>query len=355
MIMWISLLSFINSDNLLPRLARHAFLILSMISIFSWVVFMREGETRGIGNIIASVTANSVFFFGYAYLTAYLLVPKLLLRRRILYFILAFLSSGILISILKFTVSDYIFYSAISADLNSRSFPLNLSEIVVNTKDMTFIVAIFLIAKYARDNYKINRRLGEVRDHQIRSEIKLLRNQLNPHVVFNNLNNIYSLALNNSPTLAQNITNLRSVLSYYFRDGKEDTVPIHTELEVIRNYISLEKLRYGDRLKVDFKTEGEMLGNIVPFVLFSFIENCFEHGCSIDSGIAWIKVHVISNKNSLVFHASNSRPLNLLVENSNKGSDLRSRLELLYPGRHILRIDDRKDMYCVDLKLKLYN
>lgn len=351
--MWISALSALNSDKPQYRFARHSFLILSMIGIFSWIVFMREGEQRSVGNIIASVAANSVFFFGYAYLTAYLLVPKLLLRRRFLYFFMVFISSGVFISILKFAVSDYIFYSAIAADLNKSLGAFNLSEILVNTKDMTFIVAIFLVAKYARDNFKINKRLGELRDQQIRYEIKLLRNQLNPHVVFNNLNNIYSLALNNSPTLIRNITNLRSVLSYYFKDGKEDSVPLKAEIDVIRNYIDLEKLRYGDRLSVEFKTEGDMRGNIVPFVLFSFIENCFEHGCSVDSGLAWIKIKLISKADSLIFHASNSRPSHLPGEDANKASDLQCRLELLYPGRHILRIDDRKDMYCVDLKLKL--
>lgn len=352
--MRVSLVSIINSDKPLLRLARHFLLIFSMIGLFSWVVFVREGDSRNPGNIIASVAANSLFFFGYAYLTAYLLVPKLLSKKRYVWFFAAFIASGILISLFKFAVSDYIFYSAIAADLDSRLFSINLSEIIVNTKDMTFIVALFLIAKYSRDNLLINKRLNELKDYQVRSEIKLLRNQLNPHVVFNNLNNIYSLALNNSSSVAQNITNLRSVLSYYLRDGKEDSVSLHSELEVITKYISLEKLRYGDRLRVDYKTEGEMSGKrIAPFVLFSFVENCFEHGCSIDSGLAWIKIHVVSNMDSIVFHASNSRPENLLGGSSKNESDLRCRLELLYPGRHLLRIDDRKDMYCVDLKLKI--
>jgi len=346
------------SDRIIFRLGRHLFLFISMILIFSWVVYMRDGSENGFLLAAKGVLINALFFFGYAYITAYLLVPYLLSQKRYLLFVLVFLIVGLLISALKFIFSDYLFYTAIAAEFSERMRILDISYILVNTKDMTFIVAIFLIAKFSKDNYHLRMRLRELQDHQIRSEIKLLKNQLDPHVVFNNLNNIYSLALNNSDQVAENMTRFKSVLHYYFVEGKGQTVALTEELRTIEDFICLEKLRYGDRLTVDFEASGiQENKSIIPFVLFSFVENCFEHGCSIDHGKAWIRIIVKIEKEAIVFHASNSKPDNVLESKSNSvrksGNTTKNKLELLYPGRYLLRIDDRPDMYCLDLKLKI--
>jgi two-component system LytT family sensor kinase len=346
------------SEKLIFRLVRHLFLFVSMILLFSWIVYLRGENDTVFIVALQGVFLNALFFFGYAYITAYLLVPFLLSRKRYILFIVLFLLVGLIISYLKFIFSDYLFYTAFAADMSERIRIVDVSHILVNTKDMTFIVAIFLIGKFAKDNYHIRMRLRELQDHQILSEIKLLRNQLDPHVVFNNLNNIYSLALNNSDRLPGNLMRFKSVLRYYFVEGKGHSVLLKKELKTIEDFISLEKLRYGDRLSVEYKIEGSPNTKfIVPFILFSFVENCFVHGCSIDSGDAWIKIIVKIEKDSITFHASNSKPKNVLESESRTSKQslaaTRNKLELLYPGKHLLRIDDRKDMYCLDLKIRL--
>jgi LytS/YehU family sensor histidine kinase len=306
---------------------------------------------------LKGVFVNSLFFFGYAYITAYLFVPFFLSRKRYILLLIVFLLSGLIISYLKFIFSDYLFYTAIAAEMSERIRSVDISHILVNTKDMTFIVAIFLIAKFTKDNYHLRMRLRELQDHQIRSEIKLLRNQLHPHVVFNNLNNMYSLALNNSDLVADNLARIKSVLHYYFIEGKAQRVSLRKELKTIENFIGLEKLRYGERLSVEYSIEG-ILDNrfIVPFVLFSLVENCFEHGCSIDSGDAWIRITVKIEKDSITFHASNSKPKNVMESElptvNQSLTSTKNKLDLLYPGKHILRIDDRNEMYSLDLKLR---
>ncbi len=268
------------SEVLVFRLIRHLFLFVFMILLFTWVVSLDSAEDKSFLAIFKSVAINSMFFFGYAYITAYLLVPWLIPKKSYLLFIFLFLGSGMIISWLKFIFSDYIFYTAISADLNERIGNMDFAHLLMNTKDMTFIVAIFMIAKFSKDNYHANNRLRELKDQQLRSEIKLLKNQLDPHVVFNNLNNIYSLSLNNQESLLVNLGIFRSLLSYYFMEGKAETVSLRAEIENIENYINLEKLRYGDRLNIEFLIEGETSNkNIVPFILFSFIENCFDYFC----------------------------------------------------------------------------
>lgn len=329
-----------------------------MILIFSWIVYTKGDDSNNFLIVAKGVFVNSIFFFAFAYITAYLLIPILLSRKRYLLFALAFLISGMLISALKFVFSDYVFYSAIASDLSGRMRILDFSYLMVNTKDMSFIVAIFLIAKFAKDNHHIKIRLKELQDQQLRSEIKLLKNQLDPHVVFNNLNNIYALSLNNSNLLAENLARFKSILHYYFIDGKRQYVALKKELQTIENFIRLEKLRYGERLSIEFDVNGPQEGKkIIPFVLFSFVENCFEHGCSIDYGSAWIKILVRIEKNSILFHASNSTPDNMPDSGTKaKRKEVKKtkpKLDILYPGKYMLRIDDRPNMYSLDLKLRL--
>lgn len=350
--------SILYSEKTAFRISRHVFLFVGMNLLFTWIIFMRDTNNQGLPVIAHNVLINSLFFFGYAYLTAYMLVPYLLSKRRYFLFISLFLLSGVVISWLKFIFSDYLFYDAIGNDFTSRIAAANFSRVLVNTKDMTFIVALFLVAKYTKDNHQASKRLAMLQDEQLRSEIRLLRNQLDPHVVFNNLNNIYCLALNESPDVPTHMGRLHSVLSYYFVDGKRQEVKLERELQTIEDYLRLEKLRFGDRISMDFSVEGDPgQKKIFPLVLFPFVENCLEHGCSIESGTAWIKVWVKVEADAVTFHASNSKPETVLEACGQAVSSQKSgpaaKMDLLYPGKYMLRVDDRKDMYSVDMKLKI--
>ncbi|MEX0988555.1 MAG: histidine kinase [Bacteroidales bacterium] len=346
------------SDKGLFRVGRHLFLFIGMNLLFTWIIWFQGARPGTLTDILQGVLINSVFFFGYAYLTAYILVPWLLSNRKYIFFITAFVMGGMVISGLKFLFSDYLFYSVISGEYPDSSRTFELSRMIVNTKDMTFIVAIFLIAKFLKDNHHLNRRLKELQEYQIRSEIKLLKHQLDPHVVFNNLNNLYCLSLNHADVVKSNLGRLRSVLSFYFIDGKSQSVPLSRELRAIEDYINLEKLRYGERLSVDYVVTGEAGGKkLYPFVLFTFVENCFDHGCSLEDGSAWIRISVHSAENSVSFHASNSKsgyPGEAASE-FNKGVSAGSNnaLQLLYPGKYTMCVYNKDDTYSIDLKLRI--
>ncbi|MFC2090136.1 sensor histidine kinase [Bacteroidota bacterium] len=345
----------VYSDKPIFRIGRHLFLFISMILLFSWIVNLRDENDTGFFQAMEAVSLNALFFFGYAYLTAYVLVPVFIYKKQYLLFTLVFILSGFVISYLKFIFSDYLFYSAIAADLSSRFKLVKVSYLLTNTKDMTFIVSIFLITKFAKDNHYLKQRLRELQDHQMRAEIKLLKNQLDSHVIFNNLNNLYSMAINNYERIGENIGRFSSLLKYYFITGKEKLVLLESELETIGNFIALEKLRYGERLQVEYTIEGKpMRRKIIPFVLFSFVENCFDHGCSMESGNSWIRVVIKIEHDAVTFHASNSKPQNILevTEPKDPYKVTKQKLDLLYPGKYLLRIDDRSEQYCLDLKIK---
>ena len=135
-----------------------------------------------------------------------------------------------------------------------------LSALLVNTKDMTFIVAIFALVKFARDHYILESNIRELQRKGLEAELKLLEHQMDPHVIFNNFNNLYSISIYRPEHLKSTVKKLKSILHYLFTESKSDKVLLAKEVEMIENYIGLEKLRYGDRLNIAFKTEGKIEG-----------------------------------------------------------------------------------------------
>jgi len=350
-------ISLLYSGKIHFRLLRHLLLFAGMNFLFSWVVYSQDQNDLSFMVAARGVLVNSVFFFGYAYLTAYALVPWLIPRRKYIPFAVLFIVSGLTLSWAKFAFSGTIFYNSLADQFSTDQGKVSLPEVLMNAKDMTFIVALFLIAKYTRDNYILRNRINELQQHQLQSEIRLLRNQLDPHVVFNNLNNIYCLSLNKDGSVGIYLRRLYTVLEYYFRVGTMQRVPLAKELEAVTAYIRLEEIRYGDRLKTSFSVEGDFTGKkIYPFVLFSYVENCFTHGCVSESGNAWIKIFIKAARERIIFHASNSKPGDAgnqeVQDTSTVIGRKKAALELLYPGRHSIHIENRDDEYRVDLMFR---
>ncbi|MFZ5938943.1 MAG: sensor histidine kinase [Bacteroidota bacterium] len=329
-----------------------------MVLLFTFVARSGPGKSSSFASSFLMVTSNAVFFFGYAYLTVYLLVPFLAFRKKYLLFFLAFLASGFLISFLKFQFSDFVFYTAIAPENQSAARELTFGEIITNTKDMTFIVALFSILKFARDHYHEKEVIRVLEKSSLEAEIKMLQNQLDPHVLFNNLNNLYAISLSTPEKLEPQLVKLKSVLHYIFEESRVPFVYLREEVLMIRNYIGLEKLRYGDRLKLEFTVEG-VAGDlqVVPLILFSFVENCFEHGCSAETGPSWINIVLNIQEQGIQFTAENSIP-DLFVSAGDEqpgGSirQIRRRLELLYPGKHHLSIIESRERFKVELQMEL--
>jgi len=220
---------------------------------------------------------------------------------------------------------------------------------------MSFIVAAFLIVKYAKDNYILKRRVAELQQAQIKTEIRLLRNQLNPHVIFNNLNSMYYLSLNNSEWVIPTASRLKSLLTYFFVTGRNHSVPLQAEIKSIEDYIFLEKLRFGQRLDIQFVTNGEgEEWEIVPFTLFTIVENCFNHGANINSTPSWIRIMLDISPGLIVFSSSVSRPENngLTSFHKTEESGFREKMDFLYPEKYRINIDENRDMFRILFQLK---
>jgi sensor histidine kinase YesM len=346
------------SQKLLIRVVRHVALFLGMVFLFTWVAWSRSDDQGSFWRGFAMVSANAVFFFGYAYITVYLLIPQLLVRRRVTLFILAFVATGIGLSLFKFLFSDFVFYQAIAPENGTQSGLISLPKLLVNTKDMTFIVALFALVKYARDHYTLESNIRELQRKSLEAELKLIEHQMDPHVIFNNFNNLYSISIYRPEYLKSTVKKLKAILHYLFMESRSEKVQLVNEIEMIKNYIGLEKLRFGERLKVDFSEEGNMQGlRITPLILYSFVENCFVHGAGEDPSNSWIKISLTMKDSRLCFTAANSVRENPGEKRSNgkRTANVNSvrRLELEYPNSHRLAIREKSNEHVVELNISL--
>lgn len=203
---------------------------------------------------------------------------------------------------------------------------------------------------------RVNNRLQQTEQEKIQAELSYLKAQINPHFLFNTLNSIYALALVESPATANALVNLSSFLRYVIQDSQQNQVSLRHELDYIRQYIALQKLRLDDTVQVDFSLDGTVNGQqIAPLLLISFIENAFKYGVSPQEPSA-IGILIAVQGQELTCHVTNNkvRVFQPTAVASGIGlANTRARLALLYPRRHQLHISDTSERFTVDLSLTL--
>ena len=325
------------------------------IAVFATILFIQNKNGSYLNTLWITVV-NAVFFFSYAYITIFLLIPEFLLTKKVVLFILLFLLVGIALTALKLVVSDQIFYSSISPENITRKGIFNLRFILVNTKDMTFIVALFCIAKYIKDFYYAEQTRELVKREIKEAQRKLFQSQFDPHFMFNTINNLYAISLLNPVKTIEVVSRIKIVLKYIIEEIQKEFVDLESEIELAKNYIQLEKLRYGNRLKVNLNVEGDTrMHKIPPMILFYLIENSFKHGSSLDAGSPWINVDIKPDSEKIILQVENSKPSNPVnsVQNEKQLKHLRKRLDIMYkPNGYDLKISDREKSFEVYIELK---
>ena len=195
----------------------------------------------------------------------------------------------------------------------------------------------------------------QAQQEKITAELQLLKAQVHPHFLFNTLNNIYSFSLDRSPKTPELILKLSSLLSYMLYDCKAEEVKLEKEVQIMRDYIDLEKERYGDTLEISWTVEGDIRDNFIsPLLMLPFLENAFKHGASEQIERPWMGVDLSVANGILKFKITNSKNEYLSKRDNGIGiNNVKRRLEFLYPGRFELKINDEGDFFAVSLMVKL--
>jgi len=284
------------------------------------------------------------------YFIALFVVPRYLITDKWLPFILWILAIMILLFFARIKWAELIQYLE-----SGRYFQIPAGKMMKNIiRDYAIIalaVCIYIIGDY-RKKQNLNAQLNRAKAE---AEIKLLKGQLHPHFLFNSLNNIYSLALIKSDQTAESILKLTELLEYLLYRANQDRVPLLKEVELLKHYIDLEKLRQGEKLKInsDINIQKES-AQVAPLILLPLAENCFKHGGPGTDGIFHIGITLQADDKKLTFNITNSKRKRKDGENVNGGiglQNLRQRLQLLYPGRHQLDIQDETDLFIIRLSI----
>ncbi len=346
-------------------IGRHITKILSnrfTYHFFFWAIFfgalliadLRENDDFLF--VITNEVINVVFYAIIIYFNLFYLVPTFFSWDNKLPKYLFFLVLTVLvITPLKAMILYLKFYGMPDARAELLG---SLSDLFI----IHFLVAGFsTIFKIISDWARIQRERQELERRNMQSELKFLRSQINPHFLFNTLNNLYALTLKKSDKAPEIVIKLSEMMRYMLYECNEKTVPLIKEVNYLRNYLDLEELRQAKDIDINLKVNGMVTNQqIAPLMFIPFIENSFKHGLSnqISNGFVNIRLDVKPDKVHLI--VENSKPETLPATRGKRSGgiglvNVRRRLNLLYPNRHELVINNNPHTYQVDLKIDLYD
>lgn len=293
----------------------------------------------------------------------YLLIDKFLVRRRYGYFLSFLLLSMAVTGIAQRLISYYVIYPRYYPD--ALSMPVLFAPKILISIFATFSMAaipatIHLMKKWYADQQatqQLREMAQQLAKEKLEAELKLLKSQIHPHFLFNTLNNLYALTVNASPKAPEIVFKLSELMSYMLYDSNLAEVPLRKEIQYVENYITLEKIRYGDRLDVSLNMYTPLDGiRIAPLLILPFLENSFKHGVSRQLDCVWVRVDVLTKDNALVIKVENSKPVALPTPNLHSGiglQNVRKRLDIIYGAHYSLQLFNEEDTFLAVLKIDL--
>jgi len=295
--------------------------------------------------ITAAVQISLVYFIRY-----YLFCKYYQRGKPVLFLILA------LSSILYFIPAVWMITMIISK-INVTFSGLFTIDLILAYLVTLVIVFISVSVTLLREKERKKNELAHFEKEKKEMELFALKSQIDSHFLFNTLNNIYGLALKKSDLTPQSILYLSEILNFVIYETKNDFYPLSKEIRLLKYYIELEKMRYGDSFKVDFDADDKDEDScITPLILFTFLENSFKHGVSKTMHDPWVKIRLKSGVSEIFFEIENSVPENHdnSGQDANKGiglENIRRRLTLLYPQMHKLITKRNENSFYAGLTL----
>lgn len=299
----------------------------------------------------------------YFYTTVYWILPRFLYRRKysqlFLSLILSAFVSALLFRLLEIVFTDPFILKAVRVEkpdyqwhkLDGNFWQQLIKPVyIINALEQSnLVVWVAVSLKFVQMWY-------EKRQLAVQSELSALKSQIHPHFLFNTLNNLYALTLKQSPQSPAIVLGLSDILRYMLYECGTDNVALKRDVEIMQHYIELEKLRYEERLDLNFSITGNITDQrIPPLLMLPLIENAFKHGTSETIDDAWINIDLSVKGHRLKFKISNSKPL----DNNKKAGgqigldNVRKRLVLLFPYAHQIQVFDEEELFVVILELDL--
>lgn len=307
----------------------------------------------------AAVLLLPKIFFSYYFL--YRCVPKMVKEKPRLNFIIAeTIVIFIAALILYRALFGFFVYPVIYAGLLKGFSFFSVRAILIGIMDIGFVSGTAIAIKLLRIQLKNKEREKNLVKEKLETELKFLRNQINPHFLFNTLNNIYALSRRKSDETPVVVMKLSKLLRFMLYEAGNECIAITDEIKIIEHYLELQKIRYSERLSLSFEKEiDDSSIPIVPLLLLPFVENAFKHGVSETRFDSFVDIRLKTKEGHLDFYIANSKETDgddepVTFSESIGLSNIKRQLELTYKDYN-LQIDNLKDQFKVQLKVNLHS
>jgi len=304
---------------------------------------------------------NNLLLISFYYLNTYLLIPSLLEHKKFLVYSLIIL--GLLIFYGSIPRLYHYFFGSLMPQLPQRppsNRPRNFQQPILAPGNISIFLLVFVFStgiKVISQWLRSEQRNKEIANEKVKAELSFLKAQINPHFLFNTLNNIYALASSQSEHTAPAVMKLSNIMRYVLSEAGNDQVPLEKEILFTSHYLELQKMRLTGKSSIDFVVKGDPLGmQVAPLLFLPFVENAFKYGISTRE---WSPVTILLEikKDSIYFSVSNRKHTHTslkIADNTGIGiNNTRRRLDLIYADQYTLTIDDEPESFTVHLNIQV--
>jgi two-component system, LytTR family, sensor histidine kinase AlgZ len=322
-----------------------AFWAVYLSFIIMHITSSQTGPHINWGRVLLASLISLWYLVSLSYLNYFFLIPVFLLKNRIGAFIIAFIASFAAFTLARIGIDILAFGRSWLVQSPERS------QVIIQSVIDLFIILFIGLLRFAFDWLELDVRRRQLETEKLNAELKFLKAQ----ILFNTLNNLYYLSTIKSDSAPLVISKLSEVMRYMIYDSNHPRVPLAKEIEYMQHYIALERLRVREGMPLEFEVAGRTDILISPLILITFLENAFKHGVSNGNDHCWIKVRLEVDGTRLVYMIANSKIKTASYLSDGEGiglNNVKRRLDLSYPGKHQLNIDDQEDSYSVRLTIE---
>ena len=291
------------------------------------------------------------------YTLVYYFLPRFILKKRYFAFVLLILPLSFILGLGQRYLMAAILYPIYYPESLEQWGLIYWPKVFYAAIETYAIAVVAAVIKLLKQWFQTQQLTNSLKQEKLAAELKFLKAQIHPHFLFNTLNNLYALTLKKSPKAPEVVLKLSDLLDYMLYECNVSKVTLEKEIKMLENYIELEKIRYGDDLKVEFSKEDDLSGFFIsPMLLLPLVENSFKHGVSGEIHEKWIEINLNTQERTIKFSIENSRDINSSgkKESYTEGIGLKNvirRLELVYKDKHQIKIDDKGESYKVVLTI----
>jgi hypothetical protein len=323
--------------------------------VYEWLGLAALSGKYGLYFINACMALPLAFIISL--LTVHIFIKKIYQKGKKSAFWVCQISVSIIFLLIRRYINYYVMYPVYFPEGQQQSL-LSFGKLIVEFVNLYAIVGVYALVYFVRSWYEEQQRVQNLMQEKTVAELELLKSQVQPHFIFNALNNIYSTALVKSPETAKQISHLSDFLNYNLHESKQNLVSLTSEVVYIKNYIELQKNRYENKLDASINVYDEINDlYIAPLLLLPLIENSFKHG--IDNSIkqSWLRVDVSRQDDNFSIKIENSveeKQQSASMKNGGIGlKNVQKRLQLIYPNAHEFKIIEEPHSYLVVLKITI--